>query len=60
VCLPYVEGESFYGPHIAHEQKIILNGAGDIAPAAGIAWSAGLGGMLWGLMLAGFWLVGLL
>jgi hypothetical protein len=46
---------------IALRRKIILNGADkNLAPAKGLVWSAGLGGMLWGLTLVGLWLAGLL
>ena len=56
-----VAKESFLLAGIASSRNIILNGVDDdLAPAKGLAWSAGLGGMLWGLTLAGLWLAGLL
>jgi len=56
-----VAKESFLPMDIAPFRKIILNSADkNLAPAKGLAWSAGLGGMLWGLTLVGLWLAGLL
>jgi hypothetical protein len=56
----FVERESFQTATIAHWWKVIPNKVDDLAPARGLVWSAGLGGMLWGLILAGLWLAGLL
>jgi hypothetical protein len=55
-----LEEESLYDGYIAQQRKIILNTRDDLAAAVGLAWSVVVGGLLWGLGLAGAWLVGLL